>query len=173
VSRGLRIGSGDPGFSELYDFLVDEAALLDDNRVEDWHRLLATDLVYRIPVRRILYRDQGPVFDPVMAHLDDDHEAMTRRIRRLGSSSAGVEDPPSIVRRLVSNVRATAGEPGEFAVESSVLVLRSHWTKSPFDLISMRRHDLLRRASDSFQIARRTVYLDQSLLETPNLPMLF
>ncbi|MET0133343.1 MAG: aromatic-ring-hydroxylating dioxygenase subunit beta [Kibdelosporangium sp.] len=170
---GQRVGSGDPAYFELHDFLIDEAALLDDNRLEEWQRLLARDLVYRIPVRRILYRDQGPAFDPVMTHLDDDHEAMTRRIRRLGSSSAWVEDPPSIMRRLVTNVRVTAVGPQAFEVESCVLALRSHWTKSQFDLISMKRQDTLRRARETFEIARRTIYLDQSALETPNLPMLF
>jgi len=174
VDRGRRIGSCDPRFSEVYDFLVDEATLLDNNHLEEWAQLLAEDLVYRIPVRRILSRGQGPPFDPVMAHLDDDHAAMTTRIRRLRSKAAWVEDPPSIVRRFLTNVRVTAAEsPSEVWVQSYVLALRSQWTKAQFDIISMERQDLLRRKADSFEIARRTVYVDQSSLETSNLPLFF
>ena len=174
ANGGRRIASSHPDFAEVYDFLLDEAALLDGNDLDAWFQLLAEDLVYRIPVRRIVSRHQGPGFDPVMAHLDDDHAAMANRIERLRSASAWVEDPPSLVRRFVTNARLTAARaPGELAVNSYVLALRSQWTKAPFDILSMERHDVLRRSGRSFEIARRTIFFDQSPLETPNLPLFF
>jgi 3-phenylpropionate/cinnamic acid dioxygenase small subunit len=167
---GNRIRFGDPVYNEICDFLIDEALLLDHNRIDDWYDLLAEDLVYRMPVRRTLYRNQGPGFDPVMAHFDDDYATMTVRIKRLHSLSAYSEDPPSRVRRLVSNVRVhelTTAD--EYAVTSYVLALRSRWEKSEFDLIPVERDDVLRRDGSSFKIARRLMYPDQSVLGTPNL----
>jgi 3-phenylpropionate/cinnamic acid dioxygenase small subunit len=167
---GGRIHSNDPVHAEIYDFLVDEAILLDHNRTDDWYELLAEDLIYRMPVRRTVHRDQGLGFDPVMAHFDDDHASMTVRIKRLHSLSAYSEDPPSRVRRFVSNVRVhELDAPGEYAVTSYVLALRSRWDKSEFDFIPCQRDDVLRRHGASFKIARRIMYADQSVLGTPNL----
>jgi 3-phenylpropionate/cinnamic acid dioxygenase small subunit len=167
---GPRVRFGDPVYNEIVDFLIDEALLLDHNQTDDWYELLTEDLVYRMPVRRTLYRDQGLGFDPVMAHFDDDHATMTVRIKRLHSLSAYSEDPPSRVRRLISNVRVHELETeGEYAVGSYVLALRSRWDKSVFDLIPAERDDVLRRDGSSFKIARRIIYPDQSVLGTPNL----
>jgi 3-phenylpropionate/cinnamic acid dioxygenase small subunit len=165
-----RVHSNDPLYAEIYDFLLDEAFLLDHNRTDDWYELLAEDLIYRMPVRRTVHRDQGLGFDPTMAHFDDDYATMTVRIKRLHSLSAYSEDPPSRVRRFVTNVRLHELEtPGEYAVTSYLLALRSRWDRSDFDLIPCQRDDVLRRDGDSFKIARRIMYPDQSVLGTPNL----
>jgi 3-phenylpropionate/cinnamic acid dioxygenase small subunit len=167
---GARVPTGQPLHSEIVDFLIDEALLLDHNETDDWYELLAPDLIYRMPVRRTVHRDQGLGFDPVMAHFDDDHASMTVRIKRLHSLSAYSEDPPSRVRRLVSNVRVhELATPGEYSVGSYVLALRSRWDRSEFDVIPVERHDVLRRDGSSFKIARRIIYPDQSVLGTPNL----
>jgi len=167
---GPRIHSNDAVYAEICDFLIDEAILLDHNRTDDWYELLAEDLIYRMPVRRTVYRDQGLGFDPTMAHFDDDYATMTVRIKRLHSLSAYSEDPPSRVRRFVSNVRVNNLEAeGEYAVTSYILALRSRWDRSEFDLIPAQRDDVLRRHEGSFKIARRIMYPDQSVLGTPNL----
>jgi 3-phenylpropionate/cinnamic acid dioxygenase small subunit len=167
---GARVRSGSPVYNEITDFLIDESILLDHNRTDDWYELLTEDLIYRMPVRRTVYREQGLGFDPVMAHFDDDYQTMTVRIKRLHSLSAYSEDPPSRVRRFVSNIRVHELETeGEFAVTSYVLALRSRWDRTEFDLISAQRDDVLRRDGDSFKIARRIMYCDQSVLGTPNL----
>jgi hypothetical protein len=59
--------------------------------------------------------------------------------------------------------------PGEYAVTSYLLALRSRWDRSDFDLIPCQRDDVLRRHGDSFKIVRRIMYPDQSVLGTPNL----
>jgi hypothetical protein len=52
VAAGRRIGTGDSIHGEVVDFLVDEAALLDDDRYTEWLALLAPDVEYRIPTAR-------------------------------------------------------------------------------------------------------------------------
>lgn len=170
AALGARVSSGDPLYAEIVDFLIDEALLLDHNRNDEWYELLAEDLVYRMPVRRTVHRSQGLGFDSTMGHFDDDHASMTVRIKRLHSLSAYSEDPPSRVRRFVSNVRVHESDaPGEHAVTSYLLALRSRWDNSDYDVISAQRDDTLRRDGASFKIARRIMYPDQSVLGTPNL----
>jgi 3-phenylpropionate/cinnamic acid dioxygenase small subunit len=167
---GARVHSGTPLHSELLDFLIDEARLLDHNLLDDWYELLADDLTYRMPVRRSVYSKQGLGFDPTMAHFDDDHATMTVRIKRFHSLSNYAEDPPSRVRRFVSNVTVHELEaPDEYAVGSYLLLLRSRWDASTFDVIPAERQDVLRRDGASFKIASRIIYPDQSVLGTPNL----
>jgi 3-phenylpropionate/cinnamic acid dioxygenase small subunit len=168
---GPRVRSGTPVHSEIVDFLIDEALLLDHNRVDEWYELLAEDLIYRLPVRRTAHRAQGLGFDPAMAHFDDNYETMTIRIKRLRSVAVYSEDPPSRVRRFVSNVRVfeLLDARDEFFVSSYELALRSRWDSAAFDLISVQRDDVLRRHADGFKIARRIMYPDQSVLGTPNL----
>jgi 3-phenylpropionate/cinnamic acid dioxygenase small subunit len=167
---GARVRSGTPLHSEILDFLIDEAQLLDHNRVDDWYDLLADDLTYRMPVRRSVYSKQGLGFDPTMAHFDDDHETMTVRIKRFHSLSNYSEDPPSRVRRFVSNVTVhELQSPDEYAVGSYLLLLRSRWDASSFDVIPAERRDVLRRDGESFKIVSRIIYPDQSVLGTPNL----
>jgi len=41
------------------DFLIDEAALLDDDRHLEWLDCLTEDIVYKMPVRKTVYRRDG------------------------------------------------------------------------------------------------------------------
>jgi 3-phenylpropionate/cinnamic acid dioxygenase small subunit len=152
------------------DFLIDEARLLDHNRFDDWFELLDEDLLYRMPVRRTMLRAQGEGYDPVMAHFEDDYNSIKARVARLHSESAWSEDPASRVRRVISNVIVhETTDPNEYAVGSYTLALRSRWDEIPFDLIPVERDDLIRRTDSGFKIARRLMYITQSLLGTPNL----
>jgi 3-phenylpropionate/cinnamic acid dioxygenase small subunit len=165
-----RVRSDSPAYAEVFDFLLDEVLLLDHDRMDEWFALLADDLVYRLCVRQTVHRAKGLGVDPLMSYFDDDHGTMQMRIQRLHSLSAYSEDPPSRVRRFVTNVRVHAGdEAGEYAVTSYLLVLRSRWDSADFEFISVERNDLLRRTDTSFEIARRFMYPDQSVLGTANL----
>jgi 3-phenylpropionate/cinnamic acid dioxygenase small subunit len=151
------------------DFLIAEARLLDHNQYSRWATLLAEDLHYRMPVRRTVRRRDGLGYDPVMTHFDDDHPSMSLRIRRLEGDNAWSEDPPSRTRRFVSNVQVfTTDAPDEFEVESYVLLTRSAKDDTHFDLVPAERHDLIRLTATGFQLARRTIYIDQTRVGTPN-----
>lgn len=167
---GERLLSNHAVYAELHALLIDEARLLDHNRADEWLQLLADDLIYRMPVRRTVYRRQGLGFDPLMAHFDDDYLSMALRVQRLHSDSAWAEDPPSRVRRFVSNVIVHETDiAGEYAVSSYLLMLRSRYDESNYDIISAQRDDVFRRTAEGWRIARRIIYTDQSLLGTPNL----
>jgi 3-phenylpropionate/cinnamic acid dioxygenase small subunit len=106
-----------------------------------------------------------------MGHFDDDINSIKIRVRRvLHTESAYAEDPPSRVRRFVSNVTIHETDTaGEYAVTSYLLALRNRWDAPNYDTISAAREDVIRTGGDGLKIARRRILIDQALLGTPNL----
>jgi 3-phenylpropionate/cinnamic acid dioxygenase small subunit len=166
-----RVHANDDVYVELHEFLDDEAALLDNDRLTEWLELLAEDLVYRAPVRVTKNRADGQGFSPTMAHFDDTYTSLARRVARATQSpNAWAVDPPSRVRRHVSNVRVyRTGKNDEYRVVSYVLAVRSHADQSAVGVISAERDDVLRRTDAGWRLSRRDIYLAQSTLGVPNL----
>jgi 3-phenylpropionate/cinnamic acid dioxygenase small subunit len=161
-----KVRRSDALFDDVLDFLEDEAELLDDGRLYDWLAMLAPDVSYRMPIRSTLERGQGPGFAPAVTLFDDSLPTLTLRVKRLmDSPNAHAEVPATRSRRLVNNVRVrTAGN--DVLVRSSVLLVCSRWNVSSYELLSMRRNDVLRRVGDDLKLARREILMDQSVPES-------
>ena len=101
-------------------FLIDEAALLDEWRLEEWLALMAPDSRYLVP----------PLDMPDADHRDtlfliaDDRRTLASRVRQLLSGTAWAENPRSRTRRLITNVRLLAAERGEARVTANFAVWR-------------------------------------------------
>ncbi|MFJ1255792.1 3-phenylpropionate/cinnamic acid dioxygenase subunit beta [Cupriavidus sp. CuC1] len=172
ATLSARVSIGSPVYNAVLEFLYEEAAMLDEIRLEDWVATLAEDLVYAAPLRQTRpLAQQAATVIRTMQHYHDDYRSIMGRIMRLtATKSAWAEDPPSRTRRLVTNVTVRTGDnPGEFAVCSNLLITRSRFNFDEFDLISGERRDVLRRSGDTFKLARREILLDQAVLGTPNL----
>ena len=152
------------------DFLIAEAALLDDRRFGEWIELFTDDLEYIVPSRSVRRNGNGSDVDWESRHYDDNRISMTLRVRRLATDVAWAEDPPSFTRRMVSNFRYEPG-PGEteLTVKTNLLMFRSRGTKGTHDLIAGERTDVLRLVEGQLRIAKRHVVLDQATLGTKNL----
>jgi 3-phenylpropionate/cinnamic acid dioxygenase small subunit len=169
----------DPALQQAIEqFLYYEARLLDDRRLDEWYALLADDIHYFMPTRyNRLKREADREFSgPHEAALfDDDKVSLAQRIRRLHTGMAWAEDPPSRTRHLVSNVmiRPTSTA-GEYEVDCYYLLYRSRLEREVETFVGMR-HDVLRRADTEagWQIARRTIILDQATLLARNLSFFF
>jgi len=92
--------------AEAEDFLFNEAALLDQWRLDEWLTLFEVGATYEVPTT------DRPDADPHRSqyYVWDDYELLTARVRRLKSKHAHAENPHSRTRRLVTNVRV--GEAG-------------------------------------------------------------
>lgn len=158
-------------------FLYLEAAVLDDRRLRDWLDLFADDLWYHVPTRYV--RGDGAVSDEFgsrddVALFDDNKRTLEQRIRRLESGSAWSEQPPSRLRHVVSNVLVLAVESEEVEVSSVVQVHKSRLDHPP-ELWVGRRIDRIRRSDSAagWLIATRTVQLDHTVLDAPNISFFF
>ena len=156
---------------EIEQFLYTEAELLDERRFSEWLTLVAEDIHYFMPARdNRLAQDVHLEVRPASAggHFDDDKRSLSIRVRKLSMEESWSEVPASRTRHMVTNVRIRpdAG-PGEYGVRSSFHFYRSRHERRVEHLVGGRQ-DSLRRADNAygFEIARRTIYLDQSLVQT-------
>ena len=140
------------------DFLFQEAALLDDWRLDDWVTLFTEDARYVVPTTDL--PEGNPKSDLVF--IDDDITRLRARVARLTSRHAHREYPWSRTRRFVSNVRVEEINDSELSVTANVLVYRfQSGAGAPY----VGRIDyVLRRDGGDLKIAYRRAVLDLETL---------
>ena len=155
-----------------HQFLVEEAHLLDNARMDEWLELLCPDIEYVMPATVTAMRGSGD--RSTIDHLREDWYSLRKRVERLATERAWTEDPPSRVRHYVTNVRTFAGDqPDELVVESAVLLFRSRGDDRAPELVSAGRTDTLRLLpDDGLRLRRRIVHVDEAVLRTQNLAIL-
>ena len=107
---------------DVEDFLYNEAALLDEWRLEEWLTLFVPGARYLVPPA-----GSNDDVDPAttLFYVADDYHRLTERVKRLGKKNAHVEFPHSRCRRLVSNVRILGGTNDSFMATSNYVTYRS------------------------------------------------
>jgi biphenyl 2,3-dioxygenase beta subunit len=156
-------------------FLYAEAALLDARKYREWLGLLADDIHYWMPIRRtVTLADIDREFTKPgeMAYFDDNRDVLEMRVRKLEAGSAWSEDPPSRSRHFVSNVRVLEVAGGEITVEACFHLYRSRLNSEETSWFG-RRVDVLRRDGESFRLARRHIFLDQTVILATNMSTIF
>ncbi len=154
---------------EVQAFLTAEAELLDDGRLHEWLDLLTDDVRYQVPLRVTRERAAGDGFSKVGFHMNEDKGMLITRVERLDTEFGWAEDPPSMTRRIVSNVRVGEPEGDELDAWSNLILIRSRHGQHEHQLLAGKRHDRLRRVDRDWRIRQRVVYLDHTVLPTHNL----
>jgi p-cumate 2,3-dioxygenase subunit beta len=137
---------------EIEEFLNDEAALLDEWRLEEWLALMAPDARYLVP----------PLDAPDADHRDtlfliaDDRRTLASRVRQLLSGTTWAENPRSRTRRLTTNVRLLAVNGDEARVTANFAVWRFQHEQSDV-YVGQYRHILVRGPSGLLFRERRAV----------------
>ncbi len=164
---------------EVEEFLFLEADVLDSRRYEDWLDLLTEDIHYWMPVRRTTTaREVDREFTQPggVAFFDDDFATLKMRVDRMLLGRAWAEDPPSRTRRLITNVRVVTGdghgEGAEVTVASNFQLYRTRLDSEEDSWIGCRE-DVLRRVDGAFRLARRRVFLEQTVILAQNMSSLF
>ncbi len=160
---------------EVEEFLFMEADLLDARRYQDWLELLTDDIHYWMPVRRTTTaREVDREFTQPggVAFFDDDKAMLKMRVDRMLVGGAWAEDPPSRTRRLITNLRILEAEGDELTVASNFLLYRTRLNSEEDQWIG-RREERLRRVDGQFRLARRHIFLEQTVILSQNLSSLF
>jgi 3-phenylpropionate/cinnamic acid dioxygenase small subunit len=157
----------------IEEFYYLEAELLDERKLREWFNLLADDIRYWMPIRHNMLDRPESVSEELSKpgegyYFDDDIKSLKIRVERAYSKIAWAEVPPSRTRHLITNVRIKKDDGNEIAAHSNFLVYRTRM-ESDKDIFVGERQDILRRAGDTFQIARRTIILDQAVLDAKNI----
>jgi biphenyl 2,3-dioxygenase beta subunit len=155
------------------DFLYFEAELLDERKLREWLTLLTDDVRYWMPVRHNPHERPVEIAEESSKpgesyYFDDDFESLKIRVERTYAKNAWAESPPSRTRHLITNVRVKKNDGNEIEVHSNFMLYRTRM-ESDKDIFVGTRQDILRRVNGSFKIARRTIILDQAVLDAKNI----
>ncbi|HLY65794.1 MAG TPA: 3-phenylpropionate/cinnamic acid dioxygenase subunit beta [Chloroflexota bacterium] len=174
-SSGEAVIPGDARFREVYEFLLQEADLLDTDRFREWLDLLTEDISYRVPLRLNTRHYSGEQdYSSTSELLTENLSSLTMRVNKMGTEYAWAETPASRTRHFISNVRARAGDRAdEMRVSSYLLLYRNQGSDSRADIFSGVRHDVLRQVDGVWRLAERTVLLDQAVLDGIHLGIIF
>ncbi|HET6523091.1 3-phenylpropionate/cinnamic acid dioxygenase subunit beta [Sphingopyxis sp.] len=160
---------------EIEQFLQHEASLIDDRRFHEWLDLFTEDAYYWAPTRttRLPGDEAGEFAKPGEgAFFDDTKELLSHRVRKLESGFAWSEDPASRTRHFVTGIRILEDMGEELNVSSNLLLFRTRLELEQ-DLWSCRRVDRLRRTDQGLRICRRDIFLDHTVLQSPNISIFF
>ena len=105
---------------EVEDFLYEEAALLDEWRLEEWLQLLTEDAAYYVPSTDVPEGDHKTT----LFLIADDATRIRSRVKQLLGKSAHAEHPHSRTRRMISNVRIRKTEGESISVTANFVVYR-------------------------------------------------
>lgn len=165
---------------EIEEHLYYEADLLDQWRYRDWLELVTDDVRYWAPIRRnVRFGDWEREQSRELAELgwfDDNKATLEMRVRQLESGIHWSEEPLSRVCHIISNVRIVGAYPSiedaeQVTVRCRFAVYRNH-QQDEEGLLFGKREDVLRRRGDGWQLARRSILIDQSVLLAQNLTFL-
>lgn len=113
-----------PLHQAAHEFLVKEAYVQDRRDFDTWLSMMASDVVYRVPVTATL--GASPHKAGEMDHLSENLYSLKMRIARLKTNLAWTENPPSRTRHMVTNVCCYRTEnENEVRVLSALLVFRT------------------------------------------------
>lgn len=155
--------------------LYREAALLDAHDYAAWLEMLTDDVTYWMPIRETrssAEREREFTAFGDAAYFDEDRKMLEVRVEKQTSGYAWSEDPPSRTRHCITNVRILAREDDEVTVGCNMVVYRSRLDADE-DWWVGRRIDRLRDVEGRWKLARREIYLDQTVLKSKNLSTFF
>lgn len=143
---------------QVEDFIVGEAAMLDEWRLDDWLRLFTDDARYIVPSTDMPHGD----VKETLAIINDDMTRLRGRVERLKSRHAHREFPWSRTRRFITNIRITAITGAEILTNASFLVYRIR--SGQVDPLIGSYIYTLRRIEGTLKIAARKAVLDLEAL---------
>lgn len=142
----------------IEDFLYEEAALLDEWRLDAWLELFTEDATYEVPAT------DAPDGDPrsTLFLVADDRVRLRSRVGQLLGKSAWAENPPSRTRRMISNVRIRREAGENIFVTANFVIYRLRFEQ--MDTYVGRYEYTLVQRQDGLSIRARKAILDLEAL---------
>lgn len=158
-------------YIEIQRFLFREAALLDRREYNAWLALATEDIQYRVTAA--VTRDAAAQAVNYSI-IEENLAGLKSRIDQISNPKlTRAENPPSMTRRVVSNIEAYHGSAaGEFSATSYLLAYRSRPSAPKGGFYVAEREDVLRNIGSDWRLARRCVRLDHIMIFDGALSML-
>ena len=153
---------------DVLDFLHLEARLADEARYAEWLALWTDDAVYWVPATT----DPGADPEKHLSHVYDNRGRLETRVKMLQSGFRYSQEPPSPMRRLISNLEIR--EEGAEIVAASNFLLGELSVQAKHEMhwwVGRTTHRL-RRVDGALRMCRKTVVLVNAAEPLPNLTFL-
>jgi benzoate/toluate 1,2-dioxygenase beta subunit len=150
-------------------FLYQEARLADEARYAEWLALWTDDAVYWVPATT------DPDADPEkhLSHIYDNRTRLETRVKLLQTGHRYSQEPPSLMRRLISNIEVEKAEDGGLVAESNfVLAELSIQAKHETHWWVGRTTHRLRPLDGGIRMSLKKVVLVNAAEPLPNLAFL-
>lgn len=141
------------------DLLYEEAALLDEWRLDEWLALFVDGATYEVPTAGAADTVQST---DTLFYIADDWHRLCQRVERLKKNTAHSEFPRSDGLRLVSNVRLLGEEERGLLVGSAFVTYRSKNDRTECFMGHHRHHLVL--VEGRLRIAAKRSLLDMNSL---------
>ena len=146
--------------TQIEDFLFEEAALLDEWRLQEWLDLTTDDVTYEVPSTDM---PDGNSQDTLFL-IADNADRLRMRVEQLLGKSAWAENPRSRTRRLISNVRIRETNGNTIRVTANFAVYRMR--SGHIDTyIGRYEYTLQLQPDDQLKIQHRKAILDLEALQ--------
>ncbi|BCO34298.1 ring-hydroxylating dioxygenase subunit beta [Mycobacterium heckeshornense] len=137
---------------DILSFLYLEARLADEGRYSEWESLWADDdtVEYRVP----MHTDDDP--RTTLAYINDNRRRIKSRVAQLNTGNRHSQNPPSVMRRLLSNSEVVDQTGDTVTVESNFALFeyrirQRYWAG--------RVVHTIRRSNDGPKLVRKIVHL--------------
>lgn len=159
----------------IKQFLYREARLADEHRYEEWESLWTDDGHYWVPAT---HENVGP--EEHVSIINDIRPRIATRVEQLQTGDRHSQDPPSAIRRMISNVEIgdhleeahvtpSPPEDGDLAVGSNFLLIHSRRETTFWAGRTLHR---VREVNGDLKMSLKKVMLVNNLNETPTLTFL-
>ena len=125
---------------------------MDEHRYDDWLALWTMDAHYWIPSE-----DDGRDIDQSIALVNEPHERIEDRIKRLKSGAHYAQDPKSRLSRVLSNVEIIKQDADEIIVGSAFNL--TAYRKNQIDIIAGRTTHTLKILDTAIRMSKKKVML--------------
>jgi 3-phenylpropionate/cinnamic acid dioxygenase small subunit len=148
----------------LVDFVLLEARLADEAQYREWEALWhPSDALYWVPMR------EGADPDRELSYIYDNRPRIAKRVAQLATGARHSQDPPSKMRRIVSNFELVASDITSVTVAANFVLYEFR-----FALVTWAGRYVYRIRTDgeSLHLAAKTVHLVNAGAPIPTMSFL-
>ncbi|MDV7352724.1 aromatic-ring-hydroxylating dioxygenase subunit beta [Rhodococcus oxybenzonivorans] len=131
-------------------FLFLEARLADEARYSEWEQLWAADALYWVPMH--------PEDDPKtnLSYIYDNRHRIKSRVAQLNTGNRHSQTPPSVMRRLLSNMEVLSEDGDTVTIGSNFALFEYRYTQR---IWAGRVIHTVRHTADGLELVSKTVHL--------------
>lgn len=145
--------------AEYEDFLYNEAALLDEWRMDEWFALFLEGATYEVPCAGA---SNAVNSSEDLFYISDNYFRLRHRVARMNKETHHSEFPHSVVTRMIGNVRVLGADENGVSVGCTFITHRSK--NDVLNVFCGHHRYVLRNVGGQIRIASKRTFLDLNSL---------